>query len=661
MLHKYFGRCFLCVLLVITAINGSLACTLRCPESKTPDTTISEAPIGRPVPSELGENEVYCTDIDELVRAIGNPIIDTLYIAKGEYQLVNAITIDRALDLYGPEDAIVTIKSAAGARHFVITGSKVELIFGGVLLDGGMPKSSGGMYPENSPTGGIEITYEGVGQYTIIGAIINSCYSTQGGGMYISERHIVNLHFCTVSNNTASFGGGIYNNGTLTARDIIISGNEAHIGGGGIWNSESGIFSLASGEISGNIGNSINVHYDMFGSPYFKGGAGGVYNFGVFNLISGKISNNTTPMSGGGVYNDGAFIMTSGEILGNVARHGGGVANSYGTFTMDNGIISGNEASVRIPSNGEGNGGGVSAGTAFIMNGGEISGNKAATNGGGVYAGNFVMNGGIIANNEAREGGGVCARFDRSSIVMNAGVIRNNRAVGVEAWDGSGGGVYNDGSFIMNGGEITGNESIFSGLFITEGVWYVGGGGLRNIGTFEFKDGIISNNKSINGHGGGINNGGAWSCTSGLITGNEAAIGGGVYNTGNIDLLGGSITHNIANNHVGGVYNNGGRLSITKAKISGNTAPEIVSCLSVMFVIMDAPPAGGANTTHAWVTVCGVGTALSLGDKMPPDPVRKGYTFVGWKISSNNTDSIFTSMTVINGFIIVEAMWVADK
>ena len=148
---------------------------------------------------------------------------------------------------------------------------------------------------------------------------------------------------------------------------------------------------------------------------------------------------------GGRVSNTGTFTMKTGARITNNTSSGpgGGVYNGpEGTFTMEGGVISGNELardSTGTLHLGDVQGGGVYNNGIFIMNGGEISGNSAdhtdpaATRhgyGGGVYngsTGTFEMNGGTISGNLAPTGDG-------------------NE-------------VYNEGTFKINGYEVTGGPA----------------------------------------------------------------------------------------------------------------------------------------------------------------------------------------------------------
>ena len=126
-------------------------------------------------------------------------------------------------------------------------------------------------------------------------------------------------------------------------------------------------------------------------------------------------------------------------------------------------------------------------------------------------------------------------------------------------------GVYNEGTFNMYGGNITGNMAInYAGVY--------------NEGIFNLYGGKISDNKSVgnesstfnDGEGGGVYNGdpltvdttAAFTMYGGTISGNTAGYGGGVYNKGTFELSGGTISGNSAAQG-GGVYSWGSGTTFT--------------------------------------------------------------------------------------------------
>lgn len=149
----------------------------------------------------------------------------------------------------------------------------------------------------------------------------------------------------------------------------------------------------------------------------------------------------------------------------------------------------------------------VTRGGDLVISGGKISGNKTTQQGGGIFVrteSTVTINGGEISNNEAStEGGGIYIDAD-ASCVMNDGVISGNTAT-----DDVGGGVYNDGTFTMNGGTISGNTSDVAG-------------GVCTGGTFNMNGGVITGNATTSDGGGLVNETGTFNLTGGKIFGNHS-------------------------------------------------------------------------------------------------------------------------------------------
>ena len=247
--------------------------------------------------------------------------------------------------------------------------------------------------------------------------------------------------------------------------------------------------------------------------------------------ITGNTNTTTATNLGGGVRVYGAtgiFTMEGGEISGNRAASGGGVSinAANAVFTMNGGKISGNTATAAA-----GTGGGVqaAAGAQFTMNdSAEISGNTSTSNGGGVSLATSGTNPTPII------------------FTMNGGTISNNSTTADYT---NGGGVFITGLkcfFIMRGGTISGNTAV------------QGGGGVANWTNSDFL------------------------MYGGTITGNTAAFGGGAMNFGGgrITMSGGVISNNTATLQGGGIDNQGGSQSanavvvIDTGIIYGADAPE---------------------------------------------------------------------------------------
>jgi hypothetical protein len=113
------------------------------------------------------------------------------------------------------------------------------------------------------------------------------------------------LNNLTVANGRINFGGGIFNNGTLTVNNSTLSGNNANEdfgsgGGGGIWNAASGTATVSNSTLSGN----------------------------------------SAQIAGGGIFNQGGTLTVSNSTLsGNSANNGGSLSSNGGTVSLKNTIV----------------------------------------------------------------------------------------------------------------------------------------------------------------------------------------------------------------------------------------------------------------------------------------------------------------------------------
>jgi Bacterial Ig-like domain (group 3) len=140
---------------------------------------------------------------------------------------------------------------------------------------------------------------------------------------------------------TQTYGGGLYNAGTLTALNCTISGNTAYAGGGVF---SRGAATLTDCTISGNSS---------------AGSGGGLGNTGTVNLIGSTVADNTAvgvkqwtgPSAipgagvGGGVFDHGTANLTNSTICGNTATQGGGLFD-WGQATLIACTVSGNSSPI---------------------------------------------------------------------------------------------------------------------------------------------------------------------------------------------------------------------------------------------------------------------------------------------------------------------------
>jgi hypothetical protein len=205
-------------------------------------------------------------------------------------------------------------------------------------------------------------------------------------------------------------GAGIFNAGTLTLNNSIVSGNLAQFGGGGIHNT--GTSTLNNSTVSGNVGNPPG---------------GGIYNdFGTLTLNNSTVSNNKSN-SGGGIFNrDTTTTLNNSTVSNNSTNgYGGGIVNEcngngaatdhfVATLILNNSTVSGNSAALY--------GGGIlnesdklsgCAGAVITLNNSTVSGNTTTTYGGGIaefsgntpaYPATITLKNSIVAGNTGNPG-----------------------------------------------------------------------------------------------------------------------------------------------------------------------------------------------------------------------------------------------------------------
>jgi pimeloyl-ACP methyl ester carboxylesterase len=233
-------------------------------------------------------------------------------------------------------------------------------------------------------------------------SIVTTASDYSGGGICIVNSNAA-IQNCTIIENIAQFGGGIFSvidgNNTITLTNCAITGNTASESGGGCSDSISGgTITLNNCIISKNTANGF--------------GGGGVFNDytsnvggGIISLINCTVTSNTTLNGGGGIcnynsLNGGTIMLTDCLVSANTAiNDGGGVSNFSGTMTLTNCSITNNTAQ---------NGGGIANveytdtgskgnGTITVINC-TVSGNTASNQANGIY--NYNYNGTITLTND---------------------------------------------------------------------------------------------------------------------------------------------------------------------------------------------------------------------------------------------------------------------
>ncbi len=376
------------------------------------------------------------------------------------------------------------------------------------------------------PSAGVTISANGQSRVLEIGQGVNTSitglnfkegeWSQNGAGLYNSGT--LSLTDCIISGNSAgsSSGGGLFNTGTATLTNCYVSGNEAGTGAG--LDNHGGTMTLADDcTVSGN------------GSGNQSGGTngGGIFNTGNLSLTDDCTVTGNLGYTGGGIDNSGTVALMSCTLDSNHAKYGGGL-NNGGIATFTDCTVSTNKAS-----NG---GGGLKNFGTLNLSGCLVSGNAGGTECGGIYVkgGTATVTDCTISGNYAQLDAG--AFLDAKSYLYNCTISGNYTT------SGHAGGVYcGDNVADLTDCTITGNAATKNG------------GGIYSIGPT-----ILT------------------TCT---ISGNSANNGGGVYNKGSTllkdTIVAGNFTNSMLANDIQGAHNVSGDHNLIGAGGAGGLQPKM--------------------------------------------------------------------------------------
>ena len=223
--------------------------------------------------------------------------------------------------------------------------------------------------------------------------------TTYGGGIDIAAGSEVTINSgVNIYSNESPYGAGIKNAGTLNFGAGSIYNNTASSYGGGIYNT--GIVYMYGNAVIGTTGKSEAAKADDDKhSNYASYSGGGIYNTGnTAKCYIGSKPDGTKNLNGGIYYN-----YANATSSGTNKRGGGGIFIESGEVYLYKGKINYNGS--REATSCYSGGVHINIGAKFTMSDGEIN-NNTAQNGGGVYIdctssgqGSFVMSGGTISGN----------------------------------------------------------------------------------------------------------------------------------------------------------------------------------------------------------------------------------------------------------------------
>lgn len=419
----------------------------------------------------------------------------------------------------------------------------------------------------------------------------NSANSSQGigGGLHLADSGHISFIGGTISGNDAMVdGGGIYNDaGKITIRGTridmnIASGNTYNHGGGGIFNSNGSLFINSNAVIKENSS---------------SGYGGGIFNYyGDSVLIDSTILiRNTAVINGGGIYNRSdsidVLVLKDISIDSNMARSGGGFYISGGNVEIESCSFMGNQAI-------QSGGGLLNAAYKITLNQVEFVNNSTngtitfiGTGGGAIYNSfsRIEISKCYFYNNTSHSYGGAIKSFDDKGVIIDSSSFIANQA-------SDGGAIFIlqnpstlDSLYISNS-ILDSNSSNSSGAIrtlinsaqtVTSSIKVIienskfrhnsgssGGAIFNDKDKMRIKSVLLDSNTSSSNGGAIFNNGGSLEIMNSSITNNSSLTtpnvnysrgGGGIfnYNDGRLSVFNSTISSNYSTNHGGGILNRG--------------------------------------------------------------------------------------------------------
>jgi len=453
-------------------------------------------------------------------------------------------------------------------------------------------------------------------------AILKNCSfisnSAAGGGGALINYGTVAITNCTLTGNTADFGGAIQNTfaATTTVRSSIIAGNRAWVLGQDCQGSfSSGGFNLIGVTEDntgwtglGDQGGSLNVPLNPLLGPVQNNGGPTLTmspQAGSPAVDQGNSSGLATDQRGaprpfdfatvanvaGGDGSDIGAVEFGRLLVVNTSNAGSGslrgailnaspaetmitfASNVVGSIILTSGVLTISQDLTIL-------GPGAKVLTLSGNNNGrifEVLSGSAAISGLTLANGRYLgTNGGFEQDGPLAQGGGI---FNQTTLALGDCILSNNVVIGGQGGstmtgfaggggNGLGGGIANLGTLSLTNCYLVANASsggpggvatLGGGSDGAGGQGY--GGGIYSSGPLTLVRCALANNSASGAAGGG---------------GSGSGAGGGIYNDANVTLLTCTIASNSASGSAfdfgGGIYHNGTMLTLRSSTIAGNQA-----------------------------------------------------------------------------------------
>jgi hypothetical protein len=242
------------------------------------------------------------------------------------------VVTNKNLSIVGTSAWTTVLQAPAGQRVLLFNGDKT-LTLQHLVITGGHPSAAVG--------GGVSVPD---GDLNVIHCRITQNSADYGGGIYQGNKgHTLNIINSTIDQNTSTWhGGGVFAKGDTHLTNTTFNDNTAGMHGGGLMNWEANTIidggSFARNHATTGNGGAVNVNNDLdVDAAQFTdntsnelGGAITQWNPGYgIQISSSSFQGNTTKSKGGAVFINSSLSLDHDTFTGNIVNSGGN-ADAYG-------------------------------------------------------------------------------------------------------------------------------------------------------------------------------------------------------------------------------------------------------------------------------------------------------------------------------------------